>query len=163
MMKTTFLFLFTVCVLAGTVKAQTNFSGSYSLDKQKTDFGPAPQWILPQAYTITQQGANLIIIRDMLDPQSQQHRDTLQLKADGSVFQNASYSGKKQSFTLAWSTDQKSFTLTLHSVTPAGEPFLNMTETWSLDADGKTLVIDRNADQVSIRSKYSIKAYYTKQ
>lgn len=164
-MKTTIrisaLLLLTV-VYCGTLKAQTNFSGSYSLDKQKTDFGPAPQWILPQSYTITQQGSAITIIRAMLDPQMQSHRDTLQLRADGSTFQNSSYSGKRQSFILTWAADKKSFTVTLHSVTPDGQPFANSTETWSLDDSGKLLLAERSVEQVSNGSKYTLKGYYDK-
>lgn len=160
--KSGIIFICSILFLHISVQAQTNFSGSYRLDKSKTEFDEAPDWIIPQGYQITQNNGDVTIVRDLLDPQLKQQRDTLRLKADGGVFHNDSYSGKKQSFTLKWDADQKGFVVTLHSVTPEGDVFADKTEHWTLSDEGKALSIVLDANQVSNGFKYTVKGYYSK-
>lgn len=155
----TLLFFLLTSLLAPKTFAQSNFNGSYHLDKEKTQFGVAPVWVVPQDYTIRQNAHNLVIEESQLDPQSKPHRDTLNLSANGSVFQNFSYSHKTQKFTLAWDADGKGFTVTRHSFTDDGQPFLNTSDHWS-KTDDQTLTIETNVEQVSNHYKYKLILYY---
>jgi hypothetical protein len=155
------LFAAAMC-LSATVFAQKNsFSGNWQINTQKTDFGKAPEWILPEKFTINQANNQITIIRLLHDPQLQAHVDTALLSYDNKVYENRSYSNKKQSYSLKWDADQKGFSITLHSLTDDNHPFSDITEKCSLSDDGKTLTINRKVEQAS-GLKYSIVAYYDK-
>jgi hypothetical protein len=151
--------LFTITTFA----QQTNFSGNWKINTQKTDFASlhAPSYILPLKLNMVQENSKIIIIRLVDDPKMQEHIDSAVLSFDSKVYQSRSYSDKKQSYSLNWDDNQKGFTVILHSVTDDNKLFQDATEKWSLSEDGKTLIINRSVEQAS-GLKYSIVAYYDK-
>ena len=63
---------------------------------------------------------------------------------------------------MKWDEDGQSFVLSSHGIRPTGESTGSATETWTLQNEGKVVVIDRSVTQAD-GFQYSIRAYYDKQ
>jgi hypothetical protein len=133
---------------------KTNYSGTWQIDKSKTQFGDAPEWVIPKIIKIDQQTNKLVLGRVSLDEKLQEQAPiTDTLSFDDKPFQ------RKDSITtvvttLNW-TDNNSFTIKRNGHNIAKE-------SWSLEDDGNSLVIDRKVEQPD-GFKYNIKCYYKKQ
>jgi hypothetical protein len=158
--KMTLLVLLGSLLSAGTVFAQTNFSGNWQIDTIKTDFGGAPHWVLPVSVKVVQKGENVSITRSSADAQGTSSVSTENL-SDGDTSATITGSGLKRKAILHWDNYKKTFTI--HSATKHADdtPNAKINETWSVLEDDKTLVIDRNVEQAD-GLNYSIKAYYNK-
>ncbi len=135
---------------------RTDFSGMWILDKSRTQFGDAPEYVLPRYYKVDQQSSKIILSITTVDQQSKDEPTVVDsLGFDGVPFERKSTSGLIAS-SLKWNND-RSFTLTKKSQK------VNITETWTEEDNGKTLVCDRSVEQTGNGFKYNIKGYYTKQ
>lgn len=164
-MKKNILHISLIILLAfatNTLFAQsTNFSGKWQINKTKTDFGQAPEWVLPKIYAVSNGKSAFIISRVTLDAQLNEHPSTETLTFDGKEALSTLYNGSKRTSSLKWSADQQSFTITASSVMNTN-PGPKISDTWSLSDNGKTLVIDRTVVNPD-GGTYSLKAYYDKQ
>jgi len=143
-----------ICVSFSAFAQKTNFSGTWKLNKEKTEFGEAPIWIVPQSLTVTQQSDHLVLTRTSLNDQNKEQEPISEtLTFNGKPFERTA-TGKTITTTVQW-TNNQSFNLERDGTTKA-------TETWMLADSGKTLVIDRAVVQISNGYKYSIKCYYDK-
>ena len=150
-------------MLASATFAQsTNFSGTYQIEADKIDWGPAPHFILPATITITQTDSNVTLIRSLLDASGNVHADTLILDADGKSFHSKTLNGQDRASAMHWVDDGKTFSVA-HQVTGnEGQPAGKTDEVFSLSADGQELIVDRSVDQQVNDMKYTIRAYYKK-
>ena len=144
----------------GTLFAQTNFSGGYAIDTAKTDFGRAPQWVLPVSFTINQQGAKVTVTRYTRDAQGNKNSYSEQLTPYDTVTTKITGNLSRKTI-LTWGTDQTNFMLIYFTTDSTGKPLNKATEKWSLQEGGKTLVLDRFVEQANGLS-YPITGYYTK-
>lgn len=157
-MKRSFVILLLLLPLLG--RAQKNvFSGKWVLNLRKTDFKQAPDWLLPKSLEVTQKNDAIIIQARVYDKDMVGHYYTETLPFDGTSRQTATYGSSKRTVSLKWDYGDKNFVLSVHAVTDQDDTGTDFTETWSLENDGKTLVLDRVATQYG---DYSIKAYYDK-
>jgi len=150
------LFLPIICIAQ-----KTNFSGKWNLNLQKTDFKRAPDWLMPKSFEITQKNDALVIEAKVYDKEGIQHYYTETLSFNGTTKETIIYAEYKRVVSMRWNDDNKSFVLSVRLINenednPSSSDF---TETWSLENDGKTLVVDREATQAN---EYSVRAYYDK-
>jgi hypothetical protein len=151
------MFLVLLCSSVTAFAQKINFSGSWLINKTRTDFigSRAAEWVVPKTLKIDQQADKLILIRMSIDNQLQDLPPVSETLAfDGTAFQRTQASGLAVTTSLHW-LDNTSFTLTRKGTNETEE-------TWTLEDNGKTLVVDRNVEQAD-GSKYEIKCYYDKQ
>jgi len=139
---------------------RTDFSGSWTINKTKIQFGEAPEWVLPKGFTVVQNKNTISIERILLDEQMKEYPFTEVLNYNGADSVNTTSLGTKKTTSLKWNGDGNTFVLTSRSVKANYLPGNSTVETWSLE-DDHTLVIDRHVEQAD-GSKYDIKAYYEK-
>ena len=138
---------------------QTDFSGKCDLNLQKTDFEHAPDWLMPKSLEIKQKSNALVVEATIYDEHRMQHYYTETLSFDGTNSTTFTYDNTRRIVSLKWNLDNKSFVLSVRPVAGDDQEGFDFTETWSLENDGKTLVLDRVATQAS---DYNVKAYYDK-
>jgi hypothetical protein len=135
------------------------FSGKWTLDIRNTDFGQIPESILPREFEINQKSNAIVIQAKVYDKQMTQHYFTETISFDGTTSEVITYSGNKRLVTLKWNDDNKGFVLSVRLLMADGQSGSTFTENWSLDDEGKTLVLDRVATQAD---DFSLKGYYDK-
>jgi len=138
---------------------KTVFSGKWVLNLRKTDFKQAPDWLVPKSFVITQKNDTIVIQARVYDNQMVEHYYSEIVPFDGTTSETIIYNRNKRVVSLKWDYGDKSFVLSVRLVKGDGQPDSEFTETWSLENDGKTLVVDRNA---RLLDDYSITAYYDK-
>lgn len=116
---------------------------------------------MPRSLDVKQKADALIIEVKAYDNQRVQHYYTETIPFDGTTVETIIYSGTKRRVSLRWNNDNKGFVLTVRIIREDDDGTTNtdFTETWSLENDGKTLVIDHEPAQLN---DYTVKAYYDK-
>lgn len=154
--------LFILGLTTARAQAQSpDFSGKWQIDKAKTNFGRAPEYVLSHALNVTQTNSGLTVDRTQLNAKGEEKHYTQTLRFDGKSTQTITSNGNMETDSLQAHSGE-SLTLGTSSRTPAGAPILNAAETWTLEDNGHTLVIDRKVQQ-SNGMKFGIKGYYDKQ
>ncbi|RZK35385.1 MAG: hypothetical protein EOO61_12000 [Hymenobacter sp.] len=157
-MKQTIIFLLLCSFTSAVFAQQTNFTGKYKVNKTKTNFGVAPEFILPRYILVNQDKGKIIISRTQLDQQSKELVPVVDtLSFDGSEFKGKTASGNISSSKLKWLNSQ-SFQLDISVATADGTIRLKVVEVWKLEEDGKILLVDRAVEQGTM--KYTTKAYF---
>jgi hypothetical protein len=141
------------------IAQKTDFSGKWELDMRTTDFERVPEWLVPKSFEVKQKKDVIIFEVKIYDNQGVQHYYTETISFDGTTSETITYDNNKRMASLKWNADNKSFVLSVRPVTSDGQTGFDFTETWSLENDGKTLVVNRIATQAN---DYNIKAYYDK-
>lgn len=120
----------------------TNFSGSWTLNESKSNFGDAPFRMAASLLEVKQEGNNLAIGRTVSGPDGQEMKMSGKYTLDGKENENLGIMDMKTKSTVTWATDKKSYTI-------ASTTFFNMngdtmemksSEIWKLDGD--KLIID---------------------
>jgi hypothetical protein len=150
--------LLTVFGINQGIAQSLNFSGTWTLNKEQTDFGDQPQWVVPTKYIIEENGQQVNIDKTITDNHSQEIRSRVVLPFDGSSVQVTTSAGTKATNSCSKDSLQN---LHIFITLPQSDGEDHITEDWSLINDGKILIIIRNMVQ-SDGLKYSIKAYYDK-
>jgi hypothetical protein len=140
---------------------EANFSGTWTINKEKVDFNGAPQWILPIKFVISQNADKINIQRMLLDNHSVENNSTVSLDFKGDSVQAKTSSGLPFKCLVSWNADQESFMFSSQSFTADGHPGSKVSENWFLSDDGDTLNINRSVEQAD-GFKYSIRAVYDK-
>lgn len=150
-----------MCAASGAfAQKKTDFTGTYRVNEEKVNWGPAPKFILPRYIKVEQQKDRVIIARTALNQQLQEQVPVVDtILFNGAVFNKKNANGTKTESSLKWN-DDKSFVLTRKSVGADGELSGSVTEIWSLEDGGKTLFVDRD---IHGRVNYQTKAYFNKQ
>ncbi len=147
-------FLFSFLIL--THQQKTDFSGSWLINKSKSDFGDAPEWVLPKVLKVIQSSDKIIIITTQLNEDLREKdpvADTLGF--DGKGFDRISSTGNQITSNVKWINDQS-----LQIDVRSGKR--HVVETWTLQDKGKTLVENREVEQANGLT-YTLKACYDKQ
>jgi len=148
------IFILLVCSAISVLAQKANFSGTWLLNKTKTNFGTAPEWVLPKTVKVDQQADKLTITRINLDQQLKEQAPIAEiLTFDGKPLQRTLDNGATVTTTVHWQNDQ-SFNLSRRSTQI-------IEEAWTLQDNGKTLVIDHSVEQAN-GVKFTIKCYYDK-
>ncbi len=139
----------------GSFSQKINFAGNWVINKSKTDFGNAPEFVLEKTIKVEQRNDKMDIARIRLDHQLNELPPMIQTLAfDGTSFTGPQPTGPDVTSEMHWQNDQ-SLIINLKGASTA-------VETWTLDDGGKTLIINRSVQQ-SNGMKYSIKAVFDKQ
>ncbi|MFI5163363.1 MAG: hypothetical protein ACHQHN_18940 [Sphingobacteriales bacterium] len=152
-------------VTSGTFAQQANvltaFTGKWEIDMKKTDFERVrvPIWLLPRSVEIKQKKEVVVIDSKWYDQQMKQHYYTEYLPLSGSSYELILANGGKRVVSLNPNNQGTGFVLSVRMFKPDGDQDKDFTETWAMEDNGKTLTIDRKAQQAN---DYSIKAYYNK-
>ncbi|RYF11002.1 MAG: hypothetical protein EOO42_21905 [Flavobacteriales bacterium] len=153
------IILLLLCSLTSAVFAQqTNFAGRYKVNKIKTNFGDAQEFILPRYIRANQDKVHIIISRTQLDQQFKEQAPVVDtLSFEGSEFKGKTASGNISTSKLKRLNDQ-SLQLNISVATVDGVVRLKVAEIWKLEEDGKILFVYRTVEQGTM--KYTTKAYF---
>ncbi|HZY37571.1 MAG TPA: hypothetical protein VFE53_13030 [Mucilaginibacter sp.] len=157
-MRKAFIIVLLLLPLIGTAQ-KTDFSGKWNLNLKKTDLSRIPNWLPTRSFEIKQKNDVITIEAKMYDDQMDQHYYTETLPFDGTTTETITYGDNKRMVSMKWNFDNKGFMLSVRLAPSDGPSGTDFTETWSLENDGKTLVIDRIPAQAN---GYALKAYYDK-
>jgi hypothetical protein len=141
---------------------QSNYSGHWKINRSKTQFGDSPDYVAAMGFSITQEKNNIVIESILLDEQSKEHLFKQSLTFDGKSYINIDYKNTKKTSAVNWIAGESSFMLSTARVTADGRPGDTSKELWSLEDEGKTLIVDRSIKQ-NDGDEYTIKVYYDKQ
>jgi hypothetical protein len=125
--------------------AKANFSGTWTLDKAKSE--GLPEAIKDQVLTVKQDGDKLNIDSKLtLDQGDQTTSDVYTLDGKPADFTDKRPNGMegKGKRTAKWSADGNGIEVSeeINYDTPQGAVTVNITRKWALAADGKSLTID---------------------
>jgi len=140
---------------------KTGFSGTWLINKEKIDFGQAPEWILPKALKIDQQKDRMVMERTMLNEKLEEGRYSETLEFNGAESKVTTNTGSQKVSTIKWNENGQAFVVN-SAFTRDGQPGSKVKEDWHLTDEGKTLVLDREAEQAD-GMKYTIRAFYDRQ
>jgi hypothetical protein len=127
--------------------AKANFSGTWTLDKSKSE--GLPPSIKDQVMTVTQANDKLTIESKLVTEQGDQtNSDVYTLDGKPADFTSKGPGGVegKGKRTAKWAADGNGIEVSeeITYETPNGPVAVNITRKWALAADGKTLTIDMN-------------------
>jgi hypothetical protein len=138
------LLVFASGLIAAAAKA--NFSGTWTLDKTKSE--GLPPTIKDQVLTVTQTGDKLNIESKLTTEQGDQvNNDVYTLDGKPADFSSKMGGGEGKGKRIAnWSADGNGIEVKEEVTfdTPNGPATVNITRQWTLSADGKTLTIEMN-------------------
>lgn len=156
-----------ICSLSAKTWAQkTDFSGTWQLNKAKSDFGEHdPDKTTPKQLKVQQQAAAITIEKIIINGgQDNSYSETFTFdgKPAKKVFTTATGSQTRQT-TVQWSADGRMLDITANTdVEVNGQKGIYTTEqVWALSGDGKALTITNNT--VLPDRKIAFKAVYDKQ
>ena len=146
----TFLFIvtffsFSMETLAGEKKS--DFSGQWTLNREKSEPQEGGQSMAAQRLTVTQEGNNLSIERLAVGRSGEESKTTEKLTLDGKEYENVMLENPRKT-SANWSEDSKSLTITtLISFWSGGnENIATIVEFWELSEDGKSLSIESSSE-----------------
>ncbi len=156
LVATTFLFAFT-----GPKTYQANFSGTWSLNEGKSELGQFGSRGAASKIVIDQKTDGISITRTItgFDGTASDVPETL---VEGKESETTVFGTAKKKSVLKWAADGNTFTIVTNTVFERnGQSFeIKGVETWSLSADGKTLMM-QNA-LTTPQGDVSTKAAYDK-
>jgi hypothetical protein len=159
------LFLITfssIFITADAFSQSINFSGTWEIDKSRTNFNGAPEFVLPKALKVSQTSAGIVIDRTSINARQEEMSYTEQMTFEGKSSRTITASGNTEIDSLSSNSDRSSLVIGINAQSPDGNPILSALETWSLSDDAKTLIVDRQVQQAT-GMKFEIKGYFSKQ
>ena len=160
-MKLNAILILAMLVLVNfTVKAQqTNFSGTWHLDIDKSNFGNVPVNAAVQKYLIEQRKSDISVTWITRNEKNEDITSALKLTVpEGHNSTMLQESQRTRTTSIKFTEDGKSLTLTKSYSKPGDntQTDYNIIEIWKLTDGGKALLIELTSP------KYTIKAVYTK-
>ena len=144
---TTILLVSFVLVSFTLFAAETNkvdFSGEWSLNEDKSDFGESRWRRAPSKVTIAQKENDLTITRVSAGRDGGERVTTEKYTLDGKACKNEGFRNQVKESTVKWAEDSKSLIISSVMIFERdGDEFeITTTETLKISEDGKTLSID---------------------
>lgn len=130
-----------------------NFSGTFLLNRSKTDFGKLSANLLPVGFNILQVGDSVFITRLWMGSPAVQ-TDTLTVTKSSKI----KFGAFDYVSLLSWSQDKSQFTVKRDVFIGKGMQVGKAIEVSYLEENGKTLVFDK-----TMQGSYNIKGIYDKQ
>ncbi len=131
------VFLLSAVFFSTLLFAQTDFSGTWTLNTSKSQLGERS--FAPKSLVITQKG-NEMTVESLSEFQGQERTRTSKYTLDGKESVNPGFRDSEIKSKAAWSADKKSLTITSNFETPNGD--MTMTAVYKMDGDN--LVIDNS-------------------
>jgi hypothetical protein len=141
---------------------QLNFTGQWQLNKSRTDFGQAPEYVLSRALKVTQDAKGLSVDRTNLTTSGEEKHYAQQFSSDGKSTQTITVAGNMETDSLVVGAADSVLTLGMSFMSATNVPVATGVETWTLEDSGNALVIDRKMTNPDGKG-YEIKGYYDKQ
>jgi hypothetical protein len=125
---------------------QVNFSGTWQIDKANSDLGSVPDTVVSAKMQVTQQSDNIVIERFFNKAKgTTSYKEKLTLSGTPS---DAIKIGENTKIAQVQLNNEKLFETANLSGVIGGQAFdIQSSETWSLSADKKQLLIDRTLTQ----------------
>ena len=126
---------------------KSNFSGTWILNEQKSDFGEYGRMMASDKLVIVQKGKKMTMERYVTTPTGESYNYPENYTLDGKECVNPLWEQSKKTSTVAWSEDKKSLTFTslLDLMFEGNEMKINTVEVYSLEDGGKSMVIKETA------------------
>ena len=138
---------------------RVDFSGSWIMNTEKSDFGGLAPSTMIKRMEVRQQ-SSAISIQRFVDPNGPQDTVSLEvLRFDGSATETK-VSGAQKVSTMKWADDGRSFTEI--SETTDGHYDRTNTQTWALSEDGRSLTTESNIVLKATGNVFKTKMVYTK-
>jgi hypothetical protein len=118
-----------------------SFTGTWKLNLEMTNVPGVSPNSIPKILKVKQDSRSITINKISKEDQDEKSGYVETLKYDGTNTETNTPSGLKRTSSIKWSTDQKAFTETFTSKDEQGTVKQTSTQTWSLSADGKSLVL----------------------
>lgn len=120
-----------------------NFSGTWTLNEEKSEFGGYGRFWASNKLIIVQKGKKLSIERFSTGPSGEEFNVTENYTLDGKECENTIFEQSKKKSTANWSEDKKSLTInsTLKLQWEGQEMEIKSNEIFSLEEDGNSLAI----------------------
>ena len=128
-------------------KDKVNFSGEWTLDREKTDLTGNNLFLAK--FTVTQKESNLLTVRTYENEYGEQYPFDEPLTLDGKEYKITIYDMPRTS-AARWSEDKKSLIIDSHIVfyNDYGELEIESTETWTLTEKGTVLSLHYTSKSV---------------
>ena len=140
-------FAFTCLCSAAAIVANSNFSGDWKLNEQKSDLGQFGARMAPKSMKIDAKNESLSTERQALDMQGQPTTTKETLTFDGKETESTVFGTTKKKSTAKWSEDGK--TLNVNSTIlfdrDGQQTEIKVTEKWKLSDDGQTLTVEQSS------------------
>jgi hypothetical protein len=127
----------------------TDFSGEWTLNETKSNFGDSPMGRTgATSMKVTQEKAMITITRNGTSRDGQAFSWDEKLPADGKEVESTANGNRKRKSSVKWSDDKKSFTVSSKTIFEReGETMeITSTEVFKLSDDGKTLTVEANTN-----------------
>jgi hypothetical protein len=123
---------------------KTDFSGTWKLNENKSNFGEGPRFASSQL-VVTQNGDKLTVERTMKNRNGEEMKRNSNYTLDGKEYEET-VRNRPRKVTASWADEGKEITITSSSKFERNgeEMEFNSKETWKLSADGKSLTVDSN-------------------
>jgi hypothetical protein len=130
-------------LISAGVFAQANFSGTWSFNESKSNFGESQFRFAAISMTVTQNAATLTVESTMRGRDGEEFKSTSKYNLDGTVSENPMFNTTRKS-TAVWSADNTSLTITsIMTFERDGQSReIKSTETWKLSEGGKVLMLE---------------------
>ena len=134
---------FALLLISACLFAQTNFSGTWSFNESKSNFGESQFRFAATAMVVAQEGNTLSVESTMPGRDGGEMKTTSKYNLDGSVNENPMFNTTRKS-TVAWSADKTSLTIasTMTFERDGQSREIKSSETWKLAEGGKVLMIE---------------------
>ena len=135
------LLLTLIAIIPFIAFAQTNYTGTWQLNKEKSNFGNiAPETAAASRIAISQTKETFNLERTLGIGNIRKETYTL----DGKPFQSNVDANTQKTSSIKWDGNTKAFIITSnYKVTSPNQYEYNRTENWKVSADQKTLTVER--------------------
>ena len=159
------LFLFGIFILIMSAKAiaqSSDFTGSWKLNKEQTDFGNVTEYSTPVRLIVAQKKDSIKIERILINERQETHSNIEFLAINGGKSEIKLNERTQKTASIAWASDGRSLTELATYIDNSVKMEYTGTEVWSLSAEGKTLVIAKS-NELPGGKTYLRKMIYEKQ
>ncbi len=159
-----FVFLFSMILIAE--EGKVNFSGTWSFNKDKSeaggDGGRGPGRMASSKLVVKQEKDKIVIERTGQGRGGETFTQKEELTLDGKENKVEGFGGRERTVVVKWTDEGKTLTISSRMIFERnGEEFeMKSSEVWSLDNEGKDLVI--NSTRNTPRGERKSKLVYTK-
>jgi hypothetical protein len=158
-MKQALIFIFSIVTVAASAQNATSFTGNFTINKSKVDFGGLPEYVLPIGFQVRQNGDTVTITRTTVNDKGSERSFTEKITIGGDTVRTEIPGGLHRVAVAQWNADRKSFTIYSDSRNADHSAGMKLKETWNLLTGGSMLEVDREVVQAD-GGEYKITGYY---
>ncbi len=144
---------------------QPDFSGSWAININKSEFGALPEFAAAKMFIILQEKDSMQVERFNIDQENKQTHSKEIFSLDGKPNTYLTETNQKKTVVANWSEGGKVLsTFSVFSIIDKpNEIEVSRTQKWGLSEDGKTLIVEQVTEPSGNYRPYTIIAVYDKQ